>query len=375
MQREFRDRYASPDQFYPEKSSTNHKNTEASAVLWIGFPASLKVDEMILRKAFSPFGEIEKITTFPGRSYAFVRFRSVTSACRAKDTLQGKLFGNPRVHICYAKSDSGSSNGGRNSANVPSSPHLNGRLGSSENFQLDRKFGSLIGNPSTRSQIILNLDSGDSDAYDSNRKGFEKRRFEEVDSELGLSQDLYEYHSPTREKHGHLHDVSRRLPQTENLYEEPWDLPEDVHFFHGPKKLKIASFPPEKELPDYPFFDPEQEEHVYLRKFSDFPQADRFDRKFDSGPLAYKRIHDYPMNLSPPQEERSDQWKESYDSLQGLGGSASLLSNPVERKRLTPESDRPSLKVWKWEGTIAKGGTPVCRARCFPVGKILDIML
>ncbi|KAF3445150.1 hypothetical protein FNV43_RR14843 [Rhamnella rubrinervis] len=373
LQREFRNRHASPDQFYPEKSSTNHKNTEASAVLWIGFPALLKVDETILRKAFSPFGEIEKITAFPGRSYAFVRFRSVTSACRAKDMLQGKLFGNPRVHICFAKSDSGSSSGGRNSINVPSSPHLslNGRLGSSENFQRNRKSGSLVGDPSTRSQMILNLDSGDFDAYDSNRKGFEKRRFGEVDSELGLSQDMYEYQSsPTREKHGYLHDVSRRLPETETLYEEPWDLPEDVHFFHGAKKLKTASFPPEKELPEYPFSD-EQEKHVHPRIFSDFPQ----DRKYDSGPLAYKRIHDYPMNLSLPQEERSDQWKESYDSLHGLGGSASLLSNPVERKRLTPESDSPSLKVWKWEGTIAKGGTPVCRARCFPVGKVLDIML
>lgn len=369
MQREPRDRHISPDQFYPEKSSANHKNPEASAVLWIGFPASLKVDEVILRKAFSPFGEIEKITAFPGRTYAFVRFRSVSSACRAKDSLQGKLFENPRVHICFAKSESGPYSGGKNSINVPSSPHLNGHHGSSENFQQDRKFRSLIGDPSTRSQIFLNLESGDSAAYDTNR------RFGEVDSERGLSQDIYDYQSsPTREAYGHLYDVSRRLPQTESLYDEPWDLPEDVRLFHGPKKLKIASYPPAKELPEYPFSDSELEKHVYPRTFSDFSQADHFDRKFDSGPLAYKRIHE-SMNLSLPREERSNKWKESFDSLQGLGGSTSLLSNPVERKRLTPESDHSSLKVWKWEGTIAKGGTPVCRARCFPVGKILDIML
>ncbi|XP_015880865.3 flowering time control protein FPA [Ziziphus jujuba] len=385
LQREFRDRRTSPEQFYPEKSSMSHKNAEPSAVLWIGFPASLKVDEIILRKAFLPFGEIEKITAFPGRSYAFVQFRSVTSACRAKDALQGKLFGNPRVHICFAKSESGSSNVGRNSINAPSSPHLrlNSRLGSSENFWQDRKFGSLTGDPSTKSQIFSDLDSGDSDSYSTNRKtalwssginSFEKRRFGEVGPELGVSPDRYEYQSsPTREKYGHLHDISRRLPQTSILYEEPWDLPEDARFCHGAKKLKISSFPLEKELPDYPFSDSEQEKHVFPRSYSDYPQADHFDRKFDAGPLAYKRIHDYPMNLSLPQEERSDQWKESYDSLQL--GSASLLSNPVDRKRLTPESDRSSLNEWKWEGTIAKGGTPVCRARCFPVGKILDVML
>lgn len=356
----------------------SHKNAEPSAVLWIGFPASLKVDDLILRKAFSPFGEIEKISAFPGRSYAFVRFRSVTSASRAKDTLQGKLFGNPRVHICFAKSETGSSNGGRNSINVSSSPRLrlNGRLGSSENFWQERKLGSLTGDP--RPQTFSDLDSGDSDSYNTNRKNalwlsginsFEKRRFGEVDSERGVSPDRYEYQSsPTREKH-----LSRRLPQTTKLYEEPWDLSEDAHFFHGAKKLKISSFPLDKELPEYPFSDSEQEKHVFPRLFSDFPQPDSYDRKFDAGPLAYKRIHDYPMNLSLPQEDRIEQWKESYDNLQL--GSTSLLSNPVDRKRLTPESDCSSLNEWKWEGTIAKGGTPVCRARCFPVGKILDIKL
>ncbi|KAJ7561886.1 hypothetical protein O6H91_03G045700 [Diphasiastrum complanatum] len=30
---------------------------------------------------------------------------------------------------------------------------------------------------------------------------------------------------------------------------------------------------------------------------------------------------------------------------------------------------------WKWQGLVAKGGTPVCHARCFPVGKGIDIDL
>lgn len=353
------------------------KNTEPSAVLWVGFPASLNVDEMILRRAFSPFGEIEKITAFPGRSYAFVRFKSVRSACEAKDTLHGKLFGNPRVHICFAKSEGGSSNNGRNSMNIPPSPHFrfSGRQGSSDNFRQDRKFGNLTGNPNSRSpQPFSNLDSGDFDPYSVSRKGSlrtggnnstEQRRFGEVGSELGMSQDMYEYHSPTRGKR-------ERFPQTSKFNEEPWDLPEDVHYSHGAKKLKTGYFPSEKELPEYPFFDHEHEKHVFPGRFSEFSQADRSDRRFDVGPFGDKRISDRALNIVLPQREQSNHWKEPYDNFQL--GSGSLL-NSVEEKRLTPESDFPSIKEWKWEGTIAKGGSPVCRARCFPVGKVLDIML
>lgn len=385
MQREFKARQASPEQFYQDKSNVNDKNAEPSAVLWVGFPALLKVDEMTLGEAFSPFGEIEKITAFPGRSYAFVRFRSVMSASRAKDALQGKLFGNPRVHICFAKSETGSSSSGRNLMNVSPSPHfnVNGRSGSSENFREDRKFG-LTGNPSIRtSQYFPDFDAGDSDPYSLNNKGnlwtgennsFEKRRFGEMGSELGLSEDMYDYRgSPKRGKYAHVHDYSQRFPQTSQPYEEPWDLPDDIHVFRGAKKLKTESYLPERELPDYPLSDYEQERHGFPRSYSDFPQADGSNRNFEAGPFGYKQIRDRPMNLALPPGERGDRWKESYDNFHV--SSHSQLANPIDKRRFTPEPDQPSLNVWKWEGTIAKGGTPVCRASCFPVGKVLDIIL
>ncbi|XP_062107074.1 flowering time control protein FPA isoform X2 [Humulus lupulus] len=383
LQKEFRARHARADQIYADDSSMDDKNAEPSAVLWVGFPASLMVDETILRRAFSPFGEIEKITAFPGRSYAFVRFRSVISACEAKDTLHGKLFGNPRVHICFAKSESGSNNG-RSSLNISPSPQFksNGRHGSSENFWQDRKFGNSTGDAYTRSpQHFSNLDSGDFDPYSSSRKGnlwmggnntAEQRRFGEVGSELGLSQDMYEYQNSPRGKRGHLHDYPQRFQQTSTLNEEPWDLPEDVHFSHGAKKLKTGYYPSEKELPEYPFLDQERERHAFPGQFSDFSQADRSNRKFVAGPFSDKQMYDHTLS-APPQRERNNHWKETFDSPQL--GSGSLQVNSVEEKRLTPESDLPSLNEWKWEGTIAKGGTPVCRARCFPVGKVLDIML
>ncbi|KAH9312397.1 hypothetical protein KI387_027432 [Taxus chinensis] len=93
------------------------KDAEPSEVLWIGFPAYMKVDEMSLRRVFDPFGEIEHVTTFPGRTYAFVQFRSVVAACRAKEALQGKLFNNPRVNICFSKSEVGPVEHARNSTN------------------------------------------------------------------------------------------------------------------------------------------------------------------------------------------------------------------------------------------------------------------
>ena len=67
-----------------EKSKGN-RSGDPSEVLWIGFPLHLRIDERKLHKLFAPFGGVEKITTFPGRTYAFVRFQNVKSASRAKD--------------------------------------------------------------------------------------------------------------------------------------------------------------------------------------------------------------------------------------------------------------------------------------------------
>ena len=405
-QRDSRTRHDSPDTFYPEKSNIGDKKGEPCEVLWIGFPSLLKVDETILRKAFTPFGEIEKITSFPGRSYAFVQFRSVSAACRAKETLQGKLFGNPRVHICFAKSEPGPSNGGRNAMNnAPPSPHFqsNSHPGSSENFRQERSFGNFPRDPSVRSpRFISNLETEDSDVIDFGRKGtlwtdgngtFEHRRFRDMGSELGASADVYEHHSsPTRDRDrdrergrdrdrerdrvAHFRDFSpQKFPRRSPFYEDPWDLPEDAYLFHGAKKLKTGSFPPEKELPEYPFSATEQEKHLLPpRTFSDFSQPEAIDKNFEPGSYGYKDVSDHPMDLTRSRGEMGEHWKSSYDGFQV--GSSSLSANHVEWKRSSPEPHLSSLGgEWKWEGTIAKGGSGICRARCFPVGKIMDIML
>ncbi|KAK1362371.1 flowering time control protein FPA [Heracleum sosnowskyi] len=373
---------SSPDPSYPNKSKMDDKSLEPSEVLWIGFPALLKVDETILRKAFSPFGEIVKITAFPGRSYAFVRFRNVMSACRAKDALHGKLFGNPRVHICFARSESS----GRNPLNAPSSPSARsyGRMEASENFRHDRNYENISGDLSMRSpHFISDMESRDPDIVPFQRKGniwpvnngaFEQG-FQDLGPELGPPRSVYEHRaSPPRDRGARFRDYSpQKFPRQGQLYDDAWDLPEDAMLYHESKKLKTTSFPHEHELPEYPFRDPEQVKHV-LPRIPDYHHRDAFDKNFDSGSFGREQIPDRSMNLTQPYGERSEHWNMPYDSLQV--GSMPLPPNQVDRKRLTPELHQSSSnEVWKWEGTIAKGGTPVCRARCFPVGKVLDMIL
>lgn len=59
----------------------------------------------MLHNAMILFGEIERIRSFPSRHYSFVEFRSVDEARRAKEGLQGRLFNDPRITINYSNGD------------------------------------------------------------------------------------------------------------------------------------------------------------------------------------------------------------------------------------------------------------------------------
>ncbi|XP_008790591.2 flowering time control protein FPA-like [Phoenix dactylifera] len=74
-------------------------------VLWIGYPPSVQIDEQKLHNAMILFGEIERIKCFPSRNYSFVEFRSIDEARRAKEGLQGRLFNDPRIQILFSSSD------------------------------------------------------------------------------------------------------------------------------------------------------------------------------------------------------------------------------------------------------------------------------
>lgn len=389
-----------PLRLSPEKSydkSKGNKSAEPSEMLWIGFPSFLNVDEVVLRRAFSPFGEIEKISTFPGRSYAFVRYRSVVAACRAKEALQGKLFNNPRVNICFAKSDAAPAEHGRNQTNGPLSPPFKsnyqpGLIGHGiETFPGDRSFESPGGEFHMASpSFISTFDrlSGDASIMgfgksSSVRPGagpapnlggiFEHNRLQEIGMERRLSNDLYERrrNSPAAERGAAWHDIpferSRRAPP----FEDSWGLVEGP--LPSAKKLRTDIFF-DKELPEYPFSDLEQEKRdpSLLKLFPNLPEHEIHNKSFDPVPFGPKGFPNHSRNPIRPLAESDDSWR-TFDHFNAGAGPLPL---PVKLQIINPEPHQPPLKEeWKWEGTIAKGGTPVCRARCFPVGKILDFML
>ncbi|KAE9620437.1 hypothetical protein Lal_00019198 [Lupinus albus] len=80
-------------------------DSQPSNVLWVGYPPDVQIDEQMLHNAMILFGEIERIKSFPSRNNSFVEFRSVDEARRAKEGLQGRLFNDPRITILYSSSD------------------------------------------------------------------------------------------------------------------------------------------------------------------------------------------------------------------------------------------------------------------------------
>ncbi|KAL8136667.1 hypothetical protein V2J09_002668 [Rumex salicifolius] len=371
-QRESRINQGDPDALLADGSRESDNATESpSKVLWISYPTHLRVDETTLRKAFSPFGEIEKISVFQGRNYAFVRFRSVMSACRAKETLHGKLFGTPRVHICFARSESGLSSSGRQLSRNDTPPNFRptGRAGSSDDFQLDRNFRNLA-KPGSN-YLPPEMDYRDSDAMNfgrnetsrsSGQATFEQRRIHD------LGADHRGYHNGPGRDAPDFHEFSPpKYPKRGPYPEEPWDLPEDPHLYREAKKLRTA-LPAENELPEYRFSDSDRAKHPFGPAMSDMPLLDEAESS------RFKRIPDHSMNVNRPFVERNDHLMPPRDSFQSASGSFS--THLLDQKRITPDMPHPSMnKEWKWEGTIAKGGNAICRARCFPVGKVLDFLL
>ncbi|KAL4581466.1 hypothetical protein LXL04_017681 [Taraxacum kok-saghyz] len=310
LHRRIRHSNSGSDPNYQNQKPSTKEDEEPNEVLWIGFPQSLKVDEHSFYTAFSPFGEIEKVSSYPGRTYAFVRYKHINSAIRAKDNLQGKLFGNPRVHITFARSESRALNPD------PISPRYH-----------DRSY------------------------HDEQRKPSSGRNHGFRDTGYG-----YGRRSPSRDRNVNFHDFPPP-PRQPPLYDDEWDLPEDALIFHNAKKLK-GGLIPIPELPEYPF-----SEHVK----NALMRPPGFDNNL--GHFGYHNNN----QMMIPVERGNNTRNGPYDGFQG--GPVPLAQNATEWKRPTPEPHIPASDEWKWEGIIAKGGTSICRARCFPVGKVLDMIL
>ncbi|KAF8393742.1 hypothetical protein HHK36_019940 [Tetracentron sinense] len=336
----------------PPQPLGGRREGQPSNVLWIGYPPSVKVDEQMLHNAMILFGEIERIRNFSWRHYSFVQFRSVDEARRAKEGLQGRLFNDPRVQILFSSSEFAP---GKESPACY--PGIKGPR--PDMFFNDLPFGpgpmdlfshnrpmALINFPGLLPPNVMHGPNmlvrpfGPQSGYDPLLSGPE---FNDM-ADLSNFQD-----SNTNNSMGP--NWRRLSPPLPGMLPSPapgmwppirstWDGFETNAFQRESKRSRIDGPPP---IDDAPF---------PVRKMDN--QGIRGDEPYGFGPQ--------------------------------LNGDASgPLANAQGRSRHSPVGVRVSTggppgqglpdNDYCWRGTIAKGGTPVCHARCVPIGKGIDSQL
>ncbi|WCJ41298.1 RNA binding [Euphorbia peplus] len=314
------------------------KEGPPSKVLWVGYPPSLQIDEQMLHNAMILFGEIERIKSFPSRNYSFVEFRSVDEARRAKEGLQGRLFNDSRISIMYSSSDLApgkefsSFHGG---IRGPRPDMLNEHhFGSSqlEMFDNNRPMG-------------LNTLSGPLPPGSIHRPNLPVRPFvSQGGFEPMQSGSEFNDFAPMR----NLRDGNPNIPMGSN-----WRRP------HSPGASVLPS-PASRIKPPvstgWDVHDPNQ----YQRE----PKRSRID-PVDDDSFPTRKIDDRGLNL-----DRAYRFPPVTDA--GILGP--FVGN--QRKRsLSPVAHNRVENDHIWRGMIAKGGTPVCHARCVPFDKGTEIEL
>ncbi|XP_057456301.1 flowering time control protein FPA [Lotus japonicus] len=311
-----------------------------SNILWIGYPPAVQIDEQMLHNAMILFGEIERIRSFPSKNHALVEFRSVDEARRAKEGLQGRLFNDPRITITYSSSDPvpgkdyptfyPGSNGprpdmflnehpfqpfqmdliGHNRPMVPNSfpgqlPH-SGIVG--PNIPM-RPFGAQGG-----------LDSGVSGPEFNDISSLHQFQDGSSMSKIGPN-----WKRPSPPAQGILPSPTPGVRLPTRSASGAWDVLDINHIPRDPKRSRIDGTP--------------------LRNIDDRGFA--LEQQYGNNPVIDGGGSDPYMNM----QGKSHIGPVSTRITAGVHGSGQ------------PDIDHI------WRGVLAKGGTPVCRARCVPVGK------
>ncbi|OMP03936.1 hypothetical protein COLO4_10090 [Corchorus olitorius] len=259
---------------------------QPSNVLWVGYPPSLQIDEQMLHNAMILFGEIERIKSFPSRHYAFVEFRSVEEARRAKEGLQGRLFNDPRITIMFS------------SSGLAPGKEYSGFYSGMKGPRPDMVFSDHASRPSQ-------------DADPKNLIGPNWRR---PSPPLPSGQG---FRPPIRQTSG------------------SWDVYDGNQFQRDAKRSRIDASLPVDDA-SFP-----------LRKIDDLGPGT--DHSYGPGPVI-----------------------------------GSAVSGPFAKGRLSPvpvKGTAGGLGLARsdgdfiWRGIIAKGGTPVCHARCVPIGRGIETEL
>ncbi|KAL3687423.1 hypothetical protein R1sor_013732 [Riccia sorocarpa] len=357
----------------------NREKEEPSDVLWVGFPLLSKVDEEGLRRAFMPYGEVERVKTFPGRTYAFVQFKNVEEATRAKNALEGKLFNDPRVHIRFSNSEIGPVDNPRTDSLVsPSSGRESGAF--TDKNMVNRnapteRFGS--SNPPLRPTGLrpeyypggLARGAALARAAAVSGSGLAVGR----GSDRGLTPDgrmaVDERSYQTGGQAGR--GLPNARPGSRAPYEDGWEIPDDEIVSRESKRMRVLNGGPEVAYPST--YDGGRR----------FPEGDGFGPIPDTG-SGFGSSQARSTGLGDDYMQGPGVPRPRIGSLQfdpprpSAPAQAQLHSGgppgPAKRETGAPEVGVVGINEgWRWHGTIAKGGTPVCRARCLPVGKGIDV--
>ncbi|XP_073261732.1 flowering time control protein FPA isoform X2 [Populus alba] len=301
------------------QSLGGRKDGQPSNILWVGYPPSVRIDEQMLHNAMILFGEIERIKSFPSRHYSFVEFRSVDEARRAKEGLQGRLFNDPRITIMF--SSSGLAPGKEYSSFYPGVKGPRPEMFNEHPFtpmdvMFDQPGGpGNFGGPFPPSGIHRpNLPVrpfGPQGVFDTLLQG-------------GEFNDLAPSHSTRDPASGILPSPGSGIRPSMRSVSSGWDVLDPSQFPREAKRSRIDAAP---SIDD-----------------DSFPA-----RKMDDRDLGLDKSY----GLGP---------RGAYPSLQG---NSSL--SPVGG-RFKGHFDNDFI----WRGIVAKGGTPVCHARCVPVGKGIE---
>ncbi|GAB4825448.1 hypothetical protein Ancab_008321 [Ancistrocladus abbreviatus] len=327
----------------PSQSFGGRKEGQPSKVLWVGYPPSVHIDDQMLHNAMILFGEIEGVVNVPTRHCAFVEFRSIEEAWRAKESLQGRLFNDPRITIMF-------SNGELAPKDFTSPyPGLGGPVPDMfmNEVLLRPPLVDGLGHNHGRGKINF---PGAPPPTSAPRPFGPRGGFDPLLPMPELSDSVMLHGVPDLNPSGPM-GLHRRGPS-----------PSAAGLLPSPV---ISGGPPHKTMASgWDVYDANQIPRELKRS--------RVDGSIINNPASAQAREDYVMGSGQPY---------GVQQLEGgvLGTSAKVFgNNRFSPADLTVGKGRIEARIDKeciWRGVIAKGGTPVCNARCIPIGQGIEFGL
>ncbi|XP_073053554.1 flowering time control protein FPA-like isoform X2 [Primulina eburnea] len=289
-------------------------NSQPTHILNISYPPAAIIEEDMIHNAMILFGEIERIKTFADRNNAFVEFRSIEEARRAKEGLQGKLFNDPRISIEYFSGELGLEN---DYNYIPHYPGVEGQI---------REFPFR--------PVQMDIPGLNHPVIPVNNPGHQPLR------------PLLGPHGPFDPAlPGPEFSDSAPIHKLQNLASQT--LMGVANWRSSPASGIVSSPPAGLNFPNRPAF-------AAWEDFDDSQHRESKRPRFDAA-LPFARV------------EKQGSFHEQYGLISlSSGGTYGSLTGVVGLGQCLAESD------CIWRGIIAKGGTLVCHARCVSLGDGLD---